>query len=330
MKRKHMRAWHPVAVILIAAIALMLPAGKANADDDEVVARVNGETISSDRFERQLNITQQQARRQGVVLDEQGLLLLKRDVLENLIDNEVLYQETQNKGYRVDSSNVDERFTEVQSQFATEQEFQAALNNMNYTADSFRLAIERRIAIENYIEVEVVPGIDVSESESRRYYDSHQDQFVQPMQVRARHILIMVEDQANEEQKTEALKQIREIQLKLQEGEDFEALAREYSEGPSSTQGGDLGYFQRGQMVKPFEDAAFELQPGETSDVVETRYGYHLIMVTDVRSEVVVPFEYANSSIQQYLTQNKTAEELERLVAALKEEASIKRFPDRL
>jgi peptidyl-prolyl cis-trans isomerase C len=322
--------WLSLTIILLAVITLMLVTGRADAENGNVVARVNDKTITSDQFERQFGITQQQARRQGVILDEQGLVQLKEDVLENLIDNEVLYQETQIKGYKVESTNVDERFSEVESQFSNDQEFETALENMYYTADSFRQAIERRIAIEKYIEREVVPDITVSEDESRQYYDSHQDQFVQPMQVRARHILIVVEDQTNEEKKREALQRIQEVQQKLKDGADFESLAREYSEGPSSSQGGDLGYFQRGQMVKPFEDAAFALQTGELSDVVETRYGYHLIMVTDVRTETVVPFEYANDSIQQYLTQNKTAEKLELLVAALKEGASIKRFPDKL
>ncbi len=104
-------------------------------------------------------------------------------------------------------------------------------------------------------------------------------------QVKASHILIKVDAKTDEAKKTEARKKIEEVQQKLKDGGDFAALAKEYSEGPSNVKGGDLGYFGRGQMAKPFEDAAFALTPNEVSDVVETRFGYHLIKVYDNETE---------------------------------------------
>jgi peptidyl-prolyl cis-trans isomerase C len=103
-------------------------------------------------------------------------------------------------------------------------------------------------------------------------------------------------------------------------------LAREYSEGPSSVKGGDLGYFGRGQMVKPFEDAAFALNVGELSEVVETRFGYHLIKVTGKNPETVVAYADVKERLQKYLKDEKVQQEVSAYVEDLKTKAKVERF----
>ena len=247
-----------------------------------------------------------------------------------MIDNELLFAESKKRGYAAEDTEVKSQLQAVQSQFQTEQDFQAALKDMNYTENSFKSAVERRITLEKLIDKDIAPGITVSDEESRSYYDENTEYFIQPKQVRASHILIMVEDQNSEQQKNEAVKKIELVQQKLLDGGDFAALAREYSEGPSNAQGGDLGFFQRGQMVFPFEEAAFSMEKGELSGIVETRFGYHLIKVTDIRDEVVVPYEQARNSIDQYLIQNLVLNEVDALIAVLKDKASIERYLENL
>ncbi len=150
--------------------------------------------------------------------------------------------------------------------------------------------------------------------------------FKQPEQVRASHILIKVEPQADESQKAAARKKIQKIQQRLQKGEDFAALAEEFSQCPSSAKGGDLGYFRRGQMVKPFEEAAFALKPGEVSDVVETKFGYHLIKVIEKKSETTIAFEDIKDRLEQYLKQEKVQKEVSLYAQKLKEKAKVERF----
>ena len=104
------------------------------------------------------------------------------------------------------------------------------------------------------------------------------------------------------------------------------ALAREYSEGPSSVKGGDLGYFGRGQMVKPFEDVAFALEIGELSDVVETRFGYHLIKVTGKKPETVIAYADIKERLQQYLKDEKVQQEVNAYVEDLKTKAKVEKF----
>jgi peptidyl-prolyl cis-trans isomerase C len=130
----------------------------------------------------------------------------------------------------------------------------------------------------------------------------------------------------DETKKKKAMNMIKEIQNKLKKGEEFGTLATEYSQGPSSARGGDLGYFGRGQMVKPFEESAFSLEPGEVSNVVETRFGYHLIKLTDKKPERTIPFSDVKESIEQYLGDGRIFEQVKVLVEKLRKEAEIERL----
>ncbi|MCK4727485.1 MAG: peptidyl-prolyl cis-trans isomerase [Desulfobacterales bacterium] len=182
------------------------------------------------------------------------------------------------------------------------------------------------MAIQKFIDNELVQKITVSDKEIKTYYDSNPDFFRQSEQVRASHILIKVHPQAEESQKAEARKALEKIQLKLKEGDDFSALAKESSQCPSSAKGGDLSYFKRGQMAKPFEDAAFALKPGEVSDIVETRFGYHLIKVVDKKPKSMIPYQDVKDRLGQYLKQEKARKEVSLYVEKLKQEAKIERF----
>jgi len=131
---------------------------------------------------------------------------------------------------------------------------------------------------------------------------------------------------ADESKQEEARRKLQEIRDKLKAGEEFSSLAKECSECPSSAKGGDLGYFRRGRMVKPFEEAAFALEPGEISEVVQTRFGYHLIKVTDKKPESIVPYDEAKEEIEQRLRMQKTQQGMREYLEKLKEEANIQRF----
>ncbi len=332
MKTEH-RKWNALLPsLLLMTLAIVVTATISAADTKvgkkNAVARVNSTFISKEDYQRQFSIARQQLLRRGVPLDEAGMKRLGDEVLEDLIDNELLFQESRKRGYDAEDQEIDEQFERVLAQFPDEQAFESALEEVHYTESTFKSAIERRIVLMKLIDNDIVPGVTVSEDESRQYYESNPEYFVQPKQVRASHILIVVEDQNNDQQKREALEKIKNIQQKLKDGEDFAALAREYSEGPSSAQGGDLGFFQRGQTVRPFEEAAFAMEAGEVSDIVETTFGYHLIEVTDMRAEVTIPYEYAKNSIDQYLEQNKVMVEIEVLVNDLREGAEIERYPE--
>jgi peptidyl-prolyl cis-trans isomerase C len=144
--------------------------------------------------------------------------------------------------------------------------------------------------------------------------------------VHARHILIKLAPDADEAAKAEAHKKIEAVQEKALKGGDFAELAKVHSEGPSNARGGDLGFFGRGQMVKPFEEAAFALEPGKISDIVETRFGYHLIKVEEKKAERALSFDEVKPQLMDKLKRDKIEQQMMTYLLSLREKAAIETF----
>ncbi len=309
------------------AVHAQTEARSENVGSGKEVASVNGTPISKTAFTRQMNIARQQFLRQGMIPDEEQTKRMQLQVLEDLISNELLYQESQKYRYTVKKGEIEKQFSEVRSQFPDEAQFKNAMDAMNYTESSLKDDLERMLAVDKFINEELVQKTTVTEGETLEYYEKNPDYFTQPEQVRASHILIALNEQDSAEKREAALEKITEVQAKLKSGEDFASLAEKYSEGPSSKQGGDLGFFQKGQMVKAFEDTAFALKPGKLSDVVETSFGYHLIIVTDRKEELTVPYDSVKEKILQHLQQKRVMAKADVLLDSLRETATITRDP---
>lgn len=153
---------------------------------------------------------------------------------------------------------------------------------------------------------EYLAAVTVSDGELEGYYGRHRAEYDRPAEVRASHILVRFEANANEEQKLTAKLKAENLRAELVQGEDFAAMARKRSEDPgSAAQGGDLGFFKAGMMVKPFEDAAFALKIGDLSQPVETSFGYHLIKVTDRREAHQATFAEVRPKLLEQLREEK-------------------------
>ena len=317
--------WASVTAIALIFIAFPAMASEKRASEGKV-AIVNGSLITQGDFNREVSVVQQRLLSKGRTLNESQLLEMKKNVLESLINRELLYQESQKQGIKVNDAAAEDRLRKVKERFPNEGKFKNALSAMNLSEDVLRSQFKRDLTIRQFIDKKFVQGLIVSDKETRAYYDDHQNLFKQPEQVRARHILIKVAPQADESQKAEARKNIEQIQKKLQRGEDFAALAKAFSEDPSNAKGGDLGYFKRGQMVKHFEDVALALRPGEVSDIVETRFGYHIIELIDKKPESLIAYEEIKDKLQQYLKQQKFRNQLTQYIEELRGKAKIQRF----
>ena len=148
----------------------------------------------------------------------------------------------------------------------------------------------------------------VSDLETRDYYEYNMATFKEPKQVKARHILFKLAKDATKQQEQETRRKANAVLEEARQGKDFAALARKHSEGPTKGKGGDLGYFKAGQMVKPFEEAAFELKKGEISDLVQTRFGYHIIKAEDIKEARTKPFEEVQGQILESLTKGSSTD----------------------
>lgn len=290
------------------------------------VASINGVVITQKEFDRELDINMQRFAASGRPIPEFQIKKLKSDVLDSLIEIELLYQESKKKGIQVTAEAISNQLMAFKQRFQGDVKFQKMLTENNLTESDFKERIQRREAIQQLIDKEVAQKVVITDEESKAYYDTNPQFFKKSEQVKASHILIKVDATASEAQKAEARKKIKEVQQKLQKGEDFATLAQNYSQGPSGPKGGDLGSFGRGQMVKPFEEAAFRLQPNEVSDIVETRFGYHLIKVLDKKPAEKLAYAEVKERLDERLRRQKVESEASLYIKNLKKDAKIEKF----
>ena len=148
--------------------------------------------------------------------------------------------------------------------------------------------------------------VKLSEDDLKGYYEDNIDMFTQEKEVKASQILFRVPPNATPEEQKKIKEKAESVLEMAKKGEDFAKLAREYSDDPSKENGGDLGYFKRGRMIKEFEDAAFSLKKGEISGLVKTSYGYHIIKVDDIKEKKVKPFDEVRAKIDGIMRHNRT------------------------
>jgi len=285
-----------------------------------VVARVNGQDVTKDDFERMVKTVEANAG-QPIPPDRRDEIL--RNLLDQLVVYKLLNQEAKTRGLTATDAEVDAKLQEVRKQFPTQDAFEKALKSRNMTVDGFKTDARADLSANKVMDAELATLPGPSDAEAKDFYTKNPDRFKQEESVRASHILIHVEPNADAAAKAQAKAKIEEVLKKAKSGEDFAKLAQQYSQDGSASQGGDLGFFPRGQMVPEFSNVAFSLKPGQISDVVTTQFGYHIIKVTDRKPGRVVPFEEAAPQIKQYLENEKKKAHADAFIETLKKKSKI-------
>ncbi len=307
-------------------LMILLVAGTAVAQDQSPasasVATVNGVPISQEDFDFEFQQTIGQMAQQGQMVGQETLPMVRKSVIGRMVEEELLFQDAQSQGIEIADQRVTQELARVKARFGSEEEFQTTLNALKISEDDLMRKIRRGLAIQQLIS-RLVADVQVTDEEMKAFYEQNGSLFETPEQIRASHILIKVAPEADEDQKKAALNKIRDLQKKIKAGEDFAELAKAHSEGPSNAKGGDLGYFGRGQMVKPFEDAAFDLEKDAVSEVVETRFGYHLIKLTDRRPAGTIAYEEAKERIAQNIKKEKDGQVVRQHLEKLRAKAEI-------
>jgi peptidyl-prolyl cis-trans isomerase C len=302
--------------------------GAENHGLNKKIASVNGIMISSKAFKWAYDSEEQRLVTSGDYLDDDAVRNLKQTVFDKLINREILYQESQKKNIEINQSRIDDEFERIRSSMMSDIDMETIKKELDMNEKDIKAEFRRVFAIDDLMKKELDKKGPVTENEMKNFYDTHMDIFTIPVPVRVSHILIRVAEDFNDDQKKEARKKIEMIQEKLSKGEDFAALARTYSEGPSNVQGGDISYVKKGQTVKEFENAAYALKTGEISEIVETPFGYHLIKATDKKPDRFFDYEDSKSHIENFIKQER-AHELElAYILKLKKDAKIEILED--
>lgn len=297
------------------------PAKPVPAQLPEIIARVNGETVTKAEFERAVSAIE--ARAGGPVPAEQRDQIF-RNILDQVVSYKLLVQETHSRKVEASDAEVNARVGEIQKQFPNEAAFKEMLTARHTTLEQLRSDAGQDIAVQRMIDAEISPKVAVKAEQLTDFYTKNPDQFKQPERVHASHILIGVPKGADAAAKAQARAKADQVLKDVKAGKDFAALAKENSQDPGSApNGGDLGFFQPGQMVGPFNDAAFSLAPGAVSDIVETEFGFHIIKVAEKQPSRTVPLEEVKPQLEQFLEQRNRQEQTDAFVKGLRSKGKI-------
>ena len=287
----------------------------------EVLARVNGENVTRQEFQE--FVQNLEARAGGPVPAEQRDQVYRR-VLDQIVGYKLLQQEAKARKVAVADAEIEARIGEIKKQFPSEDVFMQMLVDRKMTLEQVRSETRDDMAIGKMIDAEIATKAAVKPEQVQDFYDKNPDQFKQEERVRASHILISVPEKADAAAKTQARNKAEQVLKDVKAGKDFAALAKEHSQDPgSAVNGGDLGFFQQGQMVGPFNDAAFTLKPGDISDLVETQFGFHIIKVAEKQPARTIPLEEVRPQVEKFLEGRNREEQTNAFVSALRSKGKI-------
>ncbi|MCQ2958118.1 MAG: peptidylprolyl isomerase [Candidatus Gastranaerophilales bacterium] len=295
-------------VLMVALMAMiMMCSGCKKAGSDKAVIMVNDMPITQAELQKSIDkqLNSPFLAQFDKKSDEYKLLeLMAKDkavnelIVKKIIDNEII-----KRGITISENDLKEYKDKMIAQVGGDANFKEALAKNNITENEFNEMVANEIQVGRLINA--LSPVIVSDGDIKKFYnDNKASKFTHPDMVRASHILLKDEAKA------------KEVLAKAKaEKADFAALAKQYSEDPGSAQkGGDLGFFSKEDMVKPFSDAAFKLKPDTVSDLVKSEFGYHIIKVTDRKKASITPFDEVKAEIKKYLEDEKKVEVLQKFI----------------
>jgi peptidyl-prolyl cis-trans isomerase C len=289
-----------------------------------VVANVNGESIGKAEFENAVRSVEGRAG-QPVPPDQRDRIY--RQILDDLIRYKLLLQESRARKVAVPESEIDARIASIRGQYPNDEAFNGMLKQQNLTINQVRADMRDDIGVSNLLGAEVEPKVKVTPEEVSAFFKQNPENFQVPERVRASHVLITVPEGADASAKSAALAKANTVLKDARAGKDFAELAKTHSQDPGSApRGGDLGFFQPGDMVGPFNEVAFRLAPGAISDVVETQFGYHVIKVLEKQPGRTVPLEEARPRIEEYLRNASRDKFTQEFVQSLRSKGKVDVF----
>lgn len=272
MTTKSSKLWMGVSLVLLVLLAGVSVYAIGKGPSDPVVATVNG-----------VNITKSK-------LFDEMIASGGSQILDNMINEELVRQEADKAGVAITDADLDQELATLKKSFSSDEEFDMAMAQSGMTMDNLKRQMAMTLRMKKLLE----PKTDVTDEEVQTYYEQNKESMATPEMVRASHILVATQEEADA------------IVAQLKSGADFAQLAAEKSTDPGSKdKGGDLDFFARGDMAPEFEEVAFTLGVGDTSGVVKSSYGYHIIKVTDKKAASTPTFDEKKEEIRQTLVEQE-------------------------
>jgi peptidyl-prolyl cis-trans isomerase SurA len=295
---------------------------------EEIAARINNAIITRADFRRGREQMLSELRQQAGANADAVFQQRQKDVLRDLIDQQLLLQKAEELGVTADVELVKKLDEIRKSMHANSMEdLEKLAKEQGISFEDFKRNIKNGIITQQVIGHEVGSRIQVTDADIAKYYEEHRTELNRPEQVRLSEILVAPtpgkEKETDPVQVAAAETMANELLKKLRAGESFEETARKFSNGPTAQQGGDLGYFRRGMLAKELEDKTFSLKPGEMTDVVHTRQGFVILKLTEHQQAGLPPLDQMHSQIQEMIYVQRVQPALRTYLTKLREDAYV-------
>jgi peptidyl-prolyl cis-trans isomerase C len=286
-----------------------------------VVAKVGDRDIKKEELIKQAKEMQSQLGRMG--RQENLSAAFYRQVLDGIILESLVKGDIAAAGITVTDAETKAQIDALKKNFPTEDAFKQALTAQGMSEADLQRQMHDRASLQKFVAEKISPQVVVTDEAAKKFYDENKERMKHPEQAHVRHILIKPASESAADKKV-AKDKAEALLARVKKGEDFAKLATENSDDPGTKpRGGDLSFISRGQTVEPFEKAAFALKPNETSPVVETEFGYHVIQLLEHKNESIVPFEEAKERITTFLKQRDTDQKMRDHVSELRSKAKV-------
>jgi peptidyl-prolyl cis-trans isomerase SurA len=328
-------------LMLAAACAMLLPSlSPADTVVEEIIARVNNEIVTRSEYIRSRDQLKQEVQQQDPANADRAFAEKQRDVLRDLIDQQLLLQKGKDMGFTGDTELI-KRLDEMRKQMNLEtmEDLEKAAAAQGASYEEFKQNLRNQIITQHVIAQEVSQHLAMTKDEEKKFYELHRAEMERPEAVRLSEILIAPKvaakpagadgkPEAPSEAETEvglaaAKAKADDILDQIRKGAKFADLAKKNSDGPSAKEGGDLSYFKRGTLSKELDDKVFAMKAGEVTDVIRSKQGYMILQVTEHQMAGIPTLKEVEPRIQDALYMQKLQPALRAYLTTLREEAYI-------
>ena len=329
-------------LLLIVGYALLLASlSPADTVVEEIIARVNNEIVTHTEYIRSRDQLKQEIQQQDPANADRIFAEKQRDVLRDLIDQQLLLQKGKDLAITGDTELI-KRLDEMRKQMNLEtmEDLEKAAEAQGASYEDFKQTMRNQIITQRVIGQEVGSKLAMNKEDEKKFYEQHRAEMEHPEQVRLSEILIApktpgkplasrdAKPEPPSEAETEAAlaaakAKAEDLLDQIHKGAKFEDLAKKYSDGPSAKDGGDLSYFKRGTMPKELDDKVFALKTGEVSDVIRTKQGYAILLAAEHQMAGIPSLKEVEPRIQDALYMEKLQPALRAYLTTLREQAYI-------
>jgi peptidyl-prolyl cis-trans isomerase SurA len=301
------------------------PISPGGAVVDRIVAVVNQEIITFSEIEKWGGPFQQEIQAEDRLERRERIQEVFRKILDRIIEEKLIEQEAKKSGIKVTSKEIEGAVEEVkQKNKIGQEELERVLAAEGVTLEGFKKDLESKILRTKFVHSAVKVEQRVGEKELIEFFQNNVNQYRVDESYRPAHILFLILPEATPEQIRGIRKKSQRVLEKIKEGADFAKMAMEYSEDTSSRkEGGDLGYFKKGELLPTLEREAMKLQVGEVSDLIRTEVGFHILKLLDRKGGEPPPFEEIKGKVQADYYEKELEKAYQQFLSNLKEKSII-------